>query len=121
MLTLHFFNDHPDLNEPPLEWVPFLKGKKLNELPGAYSDNYGNGDQKTVIDSKWIEIIHHKKLTAKIWSITQNNWMEINLNVNFQVALLNQSANSCSCTIFALFEFQLIAWNIVSGDINQFE
>ena len=25
----------------PLEWAPLLKGRKLNEHPGAHSDNYG--------------------------------------------------------------------------------
>ena len=26
----------------PLEWAPLLKGRKLNERPGAHSDNYSN-------------------------------------------------------------------------------
>ena len=62
-----FVNEHPGLNKRFLEWAPPLKSRKLNERPSTHSDNPSNGDQKTVIDSKWIEIIHHKKLIAKIW------------------------------------------------------
>ena len=48
--------------------------------------SYGNGDQITVIDSKWIEIIHQKKIDRKNinhlkWNGMNGieiNWMEIN-------------------------------------------
>ena len=39
MLTSTYFAFF--LMSAPLEWAPLLKGRKLNEHPGAHSDNYG--------------------------------------------------------------------------------
>ena len=36
-------------------------------------------DQIIMVDSTWMEIIHHKKSITKTWSIAQNNWMESKL------------------------------------------
>ena len=50
---MYFFDERPGLSERPIEWAPLLKGRKLNECPGAHSDNYGkssaNGDKTYLI------------------------------------------------------------------------